>query len=167
MDINEVKPYSHNPRNNKDAVNATANSIKAFGWQQPIVIDTEHVIIAGHTRLKAAKKLDCKKVPVVIASNLSPEQVKAYRLADNETHDLSSWEKDELGNELADIEDIDMSQFGFTLDPPKDDDSDETDISDDIPQKLQVIVNCKDEEDLENTFNKLKKMGYDVDVSTM
>ncbi|MGM9908888.1 MAG: DNA modification methylase [Limosilactobacillus vaginalis] len=116
MKIDEVKPYPNNPRNNDDGVEAVANSIKEFGWQQPIVVDKDNVIIVGHTRYKAAKKLGIDKVPVVVANNLSPEQVKAYRLADNKTGELTDWDMGLLDDELADIADIDMSDFGFDLD---------------------------------------------------
>ena len=111
--ISEVKPYDKNPRKNDDGVEAVANSIKEFGWQQPIVVDKDNVIIVGHTRYKAAKKLGMDKVPVVVADSLSPEQVKAYRLADNKTGELTDWDVDLLDDELDDILDIDMSDFGF------------------------------------------------------
>lgn len=111
--INEIKPYENNPRDNDDAVDAVANSIKEFGWQQPIVVDKDMVIIVGHTRYKAAKKLGMDKVPVVVASNLTPEQVKAYRLADNKVGELADWNLPKLNIELDDINDIDMSDFGF------------------------------------------------------
>lgn len=111
--IDQVKPYDNNPRNNDGAVDATANSIKKFGWQQPIVVDKDGVIIVGHTRFKAAKKLKLDKVPVVVADALSDEQVKAYRLADNKTGELADWDFSMLDDELADITDIDMSDFGF------------------------------------------------------
>lgn len=111
--IDDIKPYENNPRDNDDAVDAVANSIKEFGWQQPIVADTEGVIIAGHTRYKAAQKLGLKTVPVVIAKDLSEEQVKAYRLADNKSGELADWNFSALDAELSKINDIDMSQFGF------------------------------------------------------
>ncbi|MCT7799501.1 MAG: DNA modification methylase [Lactobacillus crispatus] len=111
--IDEIKPYENNPRDNNDAVDAVANSIKEFGWQQPIVVDNEGVIIAGHTRYKAAQKLGLKHVPVVVADNLTPDQVKAYRLADNKTAELADWNMDLLNDELDQIRDIDMSDFGF------------------------------------------------------
>ena len=114
LDIGKVKPYKHNPRNNDDAVEATANSIREFGWQQPIVVDKDGVIIVGHTRLKAAKKLKLKQVPVTVAENLTDEQVKAYRLADNKTGELADWDFGLLDDELAGIEDLDMSEFGFS-----------------------------------------------------
>lgn len=113
MKISEVKPYDKNPRKNDQGVDAVAKSIKEFNWQQPIVVDKDNVIIVGHTRYKAAKKLGMDKVPVVVADNLSPEQVKAYRLADNKTGELTDWDMGLLDDELADIADIDMSDFGF------------------------------------------------------
>lgn len=116
VSIQDVKPYPNNPRNNDSGVDAVANSIKEFGWQQPIVVDKDNVIIVGHTRYKAAKKLGMKEVPVVIASNLSDEQVRAYRLADNKTGELTDWDDDLLDSELDDILDIDMTDFGFDLD---------------------------------------------------
>lgn len=127
MKIDEVKPYPNNPRNNDDGVEAVANSIKEFGWQQPIVVDKDNVIIVGHTRYKAAKKLGMDKVPVVVASNLSDEQVRAYRLADNKTGELTDWDMGLLDDELADIADIDMSNFGFDLDL----DDDEVEVQED------------------------------------
>ena len=109
----DVKPYENNPRINDGAVDATANSIKEFGWKQPIVVDKEGVIIVGHTRLKAAKKLGMEKVPVLVAKDLSSEQADAYRLADNKTGEISEWNMDMLGDDLSQIEDIDMTDFGF------------------------------------------------------
>lgn len=111
--IDSITPYENNPRNNDDAVEATANSIKEFGWQQPIVVDNDGVVIVGHTRLKAAKKLGFKEVPVTVAGNLTDEQVKAYRLADNKTGELADWDVDMLDGELNDIFNIDMEDFGF------------------------------------------------------
>lgn len=111
--IDKVVPYENNPRNNDDAVEATANSIREFGWQQPIVVDKDGIVIVGHTRLKAAKKLNLDQVPVTVANNLTDEQVKAYRLADNKTGELAEWESKMLNEELNEILNIDMEQFGF------------------------------------------------------
>lgn len=113
--IGTVKPYENNPRHNDNAVDAVANSIREFGWKQPIVVDKDNVIIVGHTRLKAAQKLGLKEVPVLIADDLTPEKVKAYRLADNKTNELAFWDDELLDIELGDITDIDMEQFGFDL----------------------------------------------------
>lgn len=112
--IKSIKPYERNPRKNDPAVNAVAESIREFGWQQPIVIDIKGVIIAGHTRYKAAIKLGMTDVPCVVADGLTPEQVKAYRIADNKTGELSDWNMELLGLELDEITTIDMSAFGFT-----------------------------------------------------
>ena len=111
--IADVKPYENNPRNNDSAVDAVAASIREFGWQQPIVVDKDGVIIAGHTRYKAAKKLKCDTVPVVVADKLTDEQVRAYRLADNKTGELAGWDFSALEEELAGLAQIDMQQFGF------------------------------------------------------
>lgn len=116
LKIDEIKPYENNPRNNDGAVEAVANSIKEFGWQQPIVVDKDMVIIVGHTRYLAAKKLGLDTVPVVVASNLNDEQVRAYRLADNKTGELAEWNTKLLDDELQDILDIDMTDFGFDED---------------------------------------------------
>lgn len=133
--IGDVKPYENNPRDNDGAVEATANSIKEFGWQQPIVVDKDMVIIAGHTRLKAAKQLGLKHVPIVVA-DLSEEQAKAYRLADNKTGELADWDMGLLDDELAEIADIDMSDFGFDLDIPDDDkEVQEDDFDEEVPEE--------------------------------
>ena len=113
--ITDVVPYDKNPRNNDDAVESTANSIKEFGWQQPIVVDKNNIIIVGHTRLKAAEKLKLETVPVLVAENLSEEQVKAYRLADNKTGELADWDMALLNEELEGIAELDMDDFGFEL----------------------------------------------------
>lgn len=133
--IGDVKPYENNPRNNDGAVEATANSIKEFGWQQPIVVDKDMVIIAGHTRLKAAKQLGLKRVPIVVA-DLSEEQAKAYRLADNKTGELADWDMGLLDDELAEIADIDMSDFGFNLDiPDGGEEAQEDDFDEEVPEE--------------------------------
>lgn len=110
-DINTIRPYDKNPRINDAAVDAVAASLKEFGWRQPIVVDKDGVIICGHTRLKAAQKLGLAKVPVHVAEDLSPEQVKALRIADNKTSDLSDWDYDILPIELSELQDA-----GFDLD---------------------------------------------------
>ena len=116
MDVDSVHPYENNPRINDDAVEAVAASIAEFGFRSPIIVDQHHVIIAGHTRLKAAKRLKMPRVPVIVADDLSEEQVRAYRLADNKTAELSDWDLELLDKELAEIGDIDMAAFGFTDD---------------------------------------------------
>lgn len=111
--LDEIRPYENNPRVNDGAVGAVAESIREFGFQQPIVVDREGVIIAGHTSYKAAQKLGMTEVPVVVADNLTDEQVRAYRLADNKTGELAEWDFSALEEELAGIGELDMSLFGF------------------------------------------------------
>lgn len=102
-DISKIKPYEKNPRKNDKAVEAVAKSIQQYGWQQAIVVDKNFVIIAGHTRYKAALQLGLSKVPVKVADNLSDEQVKAFRLADNKTGELAEWDNKLLLEELESI----------------------------------------------------------------
>ncbi|WP_368221158.1 DUF4417 domain-containing protein, partial [Bifidobacterium sp. RTP21102st3_E2_RTP21102_210122] len=116
VDIKSIKPYHRNARHNDgEATEKVAASIKAFGFQQPILVDDNNIIITGHTRLKAALSLGMDKVPIAHAVNLTDEQIKAYRLADNRVAEYSNWDKELLNIELAEFETIDMSQFGFDL----------------------------------------------------
>ena len=113
--LNEIKPYEKNPRKNDDAVKYVAESIKQFGFKVPIVIDKDGVIVCGHTRYKAAKQLKLPTVPTIAADDLTDEQIKAFRLADNKTSEFAEWDDAMLSDELSDILDIDMSDFGFGL----------------------------------------------------
>lgn len=115
-EIGEVIPYFNNPRNNEDAVEKVAESIKQFGFQNPIIVDNENVIIAGHTRLKAAELLGLDVVPVIVAESLTEEGAKAYRLADNKTGEFAEWDFEKLSEEIAELNDFDLSAFGFNLD---------------------------------------------------
>lgn len=117
MEVKEIKvdsliEYENNPRNNDGAVDAVAESIKEFGFKVPIIIDKDMVIVAGHTRLKAAQQLGLKTVPCIVADDLTPEQIKAYRLADNKVSELAKWDFAKLEEELSELE-FDMSLFGF------------------------------------------------------
>ena len=111
--IDELIPYENNPRLNDEAVEYVKNSIKEFGFKVPIVIDKDNVIIAGHTRIKASKELGIKDIPCIIADDLTEEQVKAFRLADNKVSEKSMWDYTKLDEELDSILDIDMSMFDF------------------------------------------------------
>jgi hypothetical protein len=102
--IGDVVPYDRNPRKNVKAVDKVAASLREYGWQQPIVVDAAMVIVAGHTRYLAAKSLGMSTVPVHIASTLTPEQVRAYRIADNRTHEEADWDLDLLRSELSDLD---------------------------------------------------------------
>src|SRR5437879_1451578 len=114
--ITSIRPYERNPRLNDQAVDAVAASIREFGFRQPIVVDEEGVIIVGHTRYKAALKLGLEKVPVHVATGLTPAQIKAFRIADNQTASLSQWDYDLLPLELAELQkmDVDLDVTGFS-----------------------------------------------------
>lgn len=116
--IDDIIPYENNPRNNDDAVEPVANSIQEFGFRVPIVVDKDNIIVAGHTRHKAAKKLGITDVPVIIADDLDEDQIKAFRFADNKTGELAGWNFGMLELELGEI-DMNMEPFGF-----KDNDTD-------------------------------------------
>lgn len=116
LKLSGIKPYENNPRKNNEAVKYVAQSIKEFGFKVPIIIDKNNVIIAGHTRYKAAKRLKMKEVPTIIADDLTDEQVKAFRLADNKVAEKAEWDFDLLPLEINNIVNIDMGAFGFDLD---------------------------------------------------
>lgn len=118
VELDKLKPYENNPRFNDEGVEKVTNSIKEFGFKNPIILDKDNVIVCGHTRWKAAQKLGLKYVPCIIADDLTPEQVKAFRLVDNKTAEFSDWDMDALNQELANILDFDMSLFGFMDEMP-------------------------------------------------
>ena len=113
--ISKLKPYENNPRHNDSAVDGVAESIRQFGFRIPMVIDANNVIVCGHTRYKAALKLGLEKVPCTRVSDLSEDQIKAFRLADNKVSEVSTWDTEKLELEIADIQ-IDMGAFGFSDD---------------------------------------------------
>ena len=112
MKISDLHDYENNPRKNDKAVDAIASSINSFGFKVPVIIDKNNVLVCGHTRVKAAKKLGFDEVPCIIADDLNDDQIKAFRIADNKTAELADWDMDKLIEELKDIE-MDMEQFGF------------------------------------------------------
>ena len=114
--LSEIKPYEQNPRVNDDGVDAVAKSLQEFGWRAPIVVDAEGVIVCGHTRYKAAKKLGLAEVPVHVALDLTPDQIRAYRIADNQTSTLSDWDVDLLPIELSALREADfnLDALGFS-----------------------------------------------------
>ena len=113
MKVADVIPYERNPRKNDEAVKYVMESIKEFGFKVPIVIDKDNVIVAGHTRLKAAKKLKIEEVPCIIADDLTDEQIQAFRLADNKVAEKAEWDFNLLSVELDGLFDFDMTIFGF------------------------------------------------------
>lgn len=163
--LDEIKPYENNPRHNDNAVDAVANSIREFGFKVPIVVDSDGVIVAGHTRYKAAQKLGLQTVPCLVADDLNEEQINAFRLADNKVSSLATWDDDLLNIELDNITDIDMGKFGFDLDIDEPDEPvapSEPDFH--YKEQYAVVVTCKNEQEQEQTYNKLTEMGYECKV---
>lgn len=112
--LSDIFEYENNPRNNENAVDFVAESIKQFGFKVPILIDKDNVIICGHTRYKAAKKLGLKKVPCIMADDLDEEQVKAFRLADNKVAEKAKWDFELLKQEIEQIDGFTITDFGFS-----------------------------------------------------
>lgn len=145
MEIKELKlkdiiPYENNPRNNDEAIEPVSNSIKTFGFKVPIVIDTNNVIIAGHTRYKAANKLGLEKVPCIVANDLTKEQVNAFRLADNKVGEVATWDFNALELELSEIENIDMEDFNFEIDSIEDNFNTDFELSNEDKSELEQIT---------------------------
>lgn len=185
LPVNELKPYKKNVRHNENAVPKVAESIKQFGFKNPIIVDKNKVIIAGHSRLEGAKLLGLKKVPCIIAEDLTPQQVKAFRLVDNRTSEFASWNYDLLQEELEKI-DYDLSDFEFPdftiedtmsvdeLESMLDDNLDPTDYgnkgvgkesdSDTIERKeeYKVEITCKNQTEQESLYYELVKRGLNV-----
>lgn len=122
--IDELIPYENNPRKNDNAVEYVKNSIKDFGFKVPVVIDKDNIVVAGHTRLKAAKEINLDRIPCIVADDLTEEQIKAFRLADNKVSEFSEWDFDLLNKELDELKEfnLDSELYGFFV-------NDEFDIS--------------------------------------
>lgn len=129
--VRDLIPYENNPRNNDEAVEYVAASIREFGFKVPIVIDRDGVIVAGHTRLKAALKLGLDEVPCIVADDLAPDQVAAFRLADNKVSEQATWAEDKLVEELKKLGEFDMTKFGFDAELTEKDPEDI--IQDEVP----------------------------------
>ena len=161
----ELLPYPGNAKQHPaDQIKHIANSIKRFGWQQPIVCDKDNVVIIGHGRLLAAKELLLDSVPVVFAEDLTEEEANALRLADNKLNE-SPWDFSKLEEELAalDIAGIDMEQFGFAdnelgVSEPKE-------VS--LEDKYQLIIDCDSESDMQEKYDALQEVGIECRVSTL
>lgn len=160
LTLDKIKPYDKNPRYNDGAVDAVARSIEEFGFQQPLVLDKDNVIIVGHTRYKAAQKLQLETVPCIIADNLTEEQVRAYRLADNKVGELAKWDFELLQQELDDVIDLDMSDFGFDMEPVDIDWAKVEELSDetyDEPKKTMLKCPVCNHVDSSNHFMKVEE----------
>lgn len=162
--LGEVRPYEKNPRRNDDAVQYVAESIRQFGFKVPLVIDNDGVIVAGHTRWKAAKKLGLKTVPCIIADDLTDEQIKAFRLADNKVAEKAEWDFDLLADELDELFDFDMSAYGFDgiEDEPDMDEIESTAVK---TGHVIVSINCPSVADWNGIEDEIKRIAAEIDAS--
>ena len=162
--LGDIRPYEKNPRKNDTAVQYVAESIKQFGFKVPIVIDSDGVIVAGHTRWKAAKKLGLETVPCVVADDLTDEQIKAFRLADNKVAEKAEWDFDLLSEELDELFDFDMAVLGF-------DDAEEELAMDEIESdkektgRVIVSINCPSVPDWNTIEDEIKRIAAEIDAS--
>ena len=163
--VSELIPYERNPRKNDEAVKYVKASIEQFGFKVPIVIDADGVIVAGHTRVKAAKELGMKEVPCIVADDLTEEQIKAFRLADNKTAEMAGWDFPMLEDELAGIE-FDMTQFGFEpFIEPNFDESVEKEGANN--EKVIALVTFKDLKHFKAYENQLRDMVDNMGGATI
>lgn len=168
VNINNLKPYENNPRNNKDAIDYVMNSIKEFGFKVPLVIDKQNVIVCGHTRYLAAKKLHMKELPCIVADDLTDEQIKAFRLADNKVSEFSEWDMELLNDELLNLDlDMDMFGFGFEDDEEIKEPKERDDLSDKVAETYEVIIECADELQQEEIYTRLSSEGMKCRVLTL
>lgn len=166
--IKELKPYKKNAKkHSKEQVEQIANSIEEFGFIQPVIIDSNNCVVAGHGRILGAKEAGLKQVPTVMLEDLTEEQIKAYRLVDNKLNE-SDWDFSLLDEELGVLaDDIDMELFGFEFDEIEEEEQKKK-VEFEIKEKYEVHIICKDEKQMEQVYNKTKGMGIDCKlVSTL
>lgn len=166
--IKELKPYKKNAKKHpKEQVERIANSIKEFGFTQPVIVDKNKCVVAGHGRILGAKKAGLTQVPTVMLESLTEEQIKAYRLVDNKLNE-SDWDFSLLDEELGILsDDIDMELFGFDEDM-SDEELEKKKIEFEIKEKYEVHIICKDEKQMEQVYNKTKGLGMECKlVSTL
>ena len=164
--IADIIPYERNTKkHDKTQINNVAESIKQYGFVQPIVIDRDGVIVIGHCRALAAKKLGMEEVPCVCVDDLTPEQVNALRLVENKSNE-SDWDYELLADELAEL---DLSDFDFDFGVSLDEDDTETKEREEIAlsESISVVVECSDDEEAESIFEKLSEEGYKCHISTL
>ena len=163
--IKDLHPYKNNAKkHSKEQVEQIAKSIKEFGFTQPVLIDENNNVIAGHGRILGAKKAGLKNVPTVCLNDLSEEQVKAYRLVDNKLNE-SDWNLKLLDEELENIFDIDMSLFGFDVDMTDEElDKAMKEVSFKTKEKHEVIIKCKNKEETLKVQKEVERLGYKCDI---
>lgn len=174
LHLSEIIPYENNPRRNDDAVDKVANSIREFGYVTKIAVDENNVIISGHTRRKALLTLHPDDDPVieVIKVHDTPERIKALRIADNKVGEFATWDEELLDKEIAELTEMDMSDFGFPTDEEIKAElerkaQERKDYSDIIADRFEIIIECQSEEEQEELYNEFMERGMKCRVSTL
>lgn len=167
--LEEIIPYENNPRKNDATVDGLAECISEFGITQPIVVDAKGVIVAGHTRYKAAQKLGLKEFPCLVADSLSDEQIRAYRILDNRIAERSQWDKDLLELELASLDDFPFGKFDvdfeeFDIKAPTVQKRDVKDLSASDEKKWEIIIECHNEAHQKHSYEQLTAEGLSCRV---
>lgn len=164
LKTSSIKPYEKNAKkHDKKQVRNVAESIKQFGFVQPVVVDKNNNIIIGHCRLEAAKKLNLEEVPCVMVDDLTDEQVKKLRLLDNKLNE-SDWDIDLIAEEIVDL---DFDDFDVDWELPEDEENQIERKEINLEENISVIVKCKNDEEAETIFNKLSNEGYVCQISTL
>lgn len=171
MSIKDLKPYKKNAKKHTaEQINRIAESIKEFGFKNPVLIDQCNCVVAGHGRVMGAKKAGLKEVPVIRISDLTEDQVKAYRLVDNKLNE-SEWDYNLLDEEIKEFfknDAFDMSVFGFDLTEQENEEEKKKKVEFEIKEKYEVHIICKDEKQMEEVYNKTKGLGIECKlVSTL
>lgn len=167
LKLTEIKPYGKNPRKNDGAVDAVAESIKQCGYCSPIVVDENYEVLAGHTRLKALKKLGRKECEVVVKEGLTEEQKQKYRILDNKTGEFAEWDLDVLQEQLKDL-DFDGFDFGFAQYNVSDINIVERkDLSDTLENEYKCIIDCENETQLQAIYEEMTERGFKCTISTL
>lgn len=167
INIDELVPYDKNAKlHPKDQIEQIKKSIEEFGMNDPIAIDKDNVIIEGHGRLIACKELNYTEVPIIRLDHLTDEERKAYTLVHNKLTMNSDFDIDILNDELNDIININMEDFGFDLNF-EDEEIVRNDLSNKEFEKYEIIITCENELDLQKKYEKLEGEGYECRISTL
>ena len=162
-DINDIQMYDNNPRKNSDAVQYVMNSINNFGFKVPIIIDKNNMIVCGHTRYKAARRLKMATVPCIMADDLDEDQIRAFRLADNKVAEMSTWDYDRLEQEvgLLDPLEFDLADFGFfpNYEADEDEEEDDNETGSSAEPSYSLVIDCESKAEQKDTYERLMKMG--------
>lgn len=162
--IDELKLNPKNPRKNDGAVDSVLKSIEKYGFKNPLIVDEKGIVWCGNTRLKAAKKLGLKEAPCIIVTDLTEKQMREYALLDNKTNEIADWDFDMLQEEL---DELDFSDFDFDWGIEDKIEENRKDISDTIKDSFELIVDCKNEQELQNLYDEFNKRGYVCKISTL